>query len=115
MKRRDFLSLLGVGVEVDAQATGERDTTSCVEICVDNTIAGLFSGGSRYRQTTQAQTLVALWNARAARKARPSFYPALETAMLAGTPWLSFMCPACQSGRSIFAPSTVTRSCRFRD
>jgi hypothetical protein len=39
---------------------------------------------------------VAVWNARAARKARPSFYPTLETAVLASTPWLSFMCPACQ-------------------
>ena len=40
--------------------------------------------------------LVAVWNSRAARRARPSFYPTLETVMLAGTPWLSYMCPSCQ-------------------
>jgi hypothetical protein len=44
----------------------------------------------------QAQRLVAIWNSRAKRKARPSFYPTLETAIIAGTPWLSFVCPACQ-------------------
>jgi hypothetical protein len=48
------------------------------------------------RDTTQAQKLVAIWNSRAARKARPSFYPTMETAILAGTPWLAYQCPACQ-------------------
>jgi hypothetical protein len=49
------------------------------------------------RDTIQAQKLVAIWNSRAARKARPSFYPAIETTLLAGTPWLAFMCPGCQA------------------
>jgi hypothetical protein len=48
------------------------------------------------RDLVQAQKLVAIWNSRTARKARPSFYPTLETALLAGTPWLSYQCPACQ-------------------
>jgi len=48
------------------------------------------------RDAVQAQKLVTIWNSRAARKARPSFYPTLETVMLAGTPWLSYICPACQ-------------------
>jgi hypothetical protein len=39
---------------------------------------------------------VSIWNSRAARKARPSFYPTIETALLAGTPWLYYQCPACQ-------------------
>jgi hypothetical protein len=40
--------------------------------------------------------VVAVWNSRAARKARPSFYPTIETVVLAGTPWLAYQCPACQ-------------------
>jgi hypothetical protein len=48
------------------------------------------------RDSAQAQRLVSVWNSRAARRARPSFYPTIETAMLAGTPWLSYLCPACQ-------------------
>ena len=42
------------------------------------------------RDSVQAQKLVAVWNSRAARKARPSFYPTIETALLAGTPWLAY-------------------------
>jgi hypothetical protein len=37
-----------------------------------------------------------VWNSRAARKARPSFYPTIETALLAGAPWLAYQCPSCQ-------------------
>jgi hypothetical protein len=48
------------------------------------------------RDIAQAQKIIAVWNSRAARKARPNFYLTLETALLAGAPWLSFMCPACQ-------------------
>ena len=48
------------------------------------------------RDVAQAQKLVAIWNSRASRKARPSFYPTIETALLAGTPWLAYQCPACQ-------------------
>jgi hypothetical protein len=49
------------------------------------------------RHNQQARKLVAIWNTRACRGARPSFYPTLETVMLAGTPWLSYMCPACRT------------------
>jgi len=48
------------------------------------------------RDVAQAQKLVAIWNSRASRKARPSFYPTIETALLAETPWLVYHCPACQ-------------------
>ena len=48
------------------------------------------------RDAVQAEKLVAIWNSRAARKARPSFYPTIETALLAGTPWLAHQCPACR-------------------
>jgi hypothetical protein len=41
----------------------------------------------------QAEKLVAVWNSRAARKARPSFYPTIETALLVGAPWLAYQCP----------------------
>jgi hypothetical protein len=48
------------------------------------------------RDVVQAEKLVTIWNSRAARRARPSFYPTIETALLAGTPWLAYQCPACQ-------------------
>jgi hypothetical protein len=48
------------------------------------------------RDRVQAEKLVAVWNSRAARKARPSFYPTIETALLAGAPWLAYQCPSCQ-------------------
>jgi hypothetical protein len=51
----------------------------------------------RGRDVAQARKLVAVWNSGAGRGARPSFYPTLETVMLAGTPWLSYKCPACQT------------------
>lgn len=41
-----------------------------------------------------ARRIVALWNARACRR-QPSFYPTFRTAVAAGTPKLTFMCPAC--------------------
>jgi hypothetical protein len=49
------------------------------------------------RDIVQAEKLITIWNSRAARKARPSFYPTIETALLAGTPWLAYQCPACQA------------------
>jgi hypothetical protein len=30
-------------------------------------------------------------------KGAPSFYPTIETVLLAGTPWLAFLCPACRT------------------
>jgi hypothetical protein len=50
----------------------------------------------RVAEATYARRIVALWNARAARARRPSFYPTFGTVMAAGTPLLTFMCPACQ-------------------
>jgi len=41
--------------------------------------------------------VIEIWNGRANRKARPTFYPTLEAAILAGAPWLRFMCPSCQT------------------
>jgi hypothetical protein len=40
------------------------------------------------RDAVQAEKLVAIWNSRAARNARPSFYRS--------KPWLAYQCPACQ-------------------
>ena len=48
------------------------------------------------RDAVQAQKLVAVWNSRATPKARPSFYPTIETALLTGAPWLAYQCPSCQ-------------------
>ena len=65
------------------------------------------------RDEAQAQKLVAVWNSRAARKARPSFYPTIETALLAGTPWLAYQSLlASLSGRLTYGPSIATRPCR---
>jgi hypothetical protein len=50
----------------------------------------------RGRDVAQAQKLVAIWNSRAGRGAQPSFYPTMETVIIAGTPWLSYMCPGCK-------------------
>jgi hypothetical protein len=48
------------------------------------------------RDTVQAQKLVAIWNSRAKRGARPSFYPTMETAIARGHAVLSYICPSCQ-------------------
>jgi hypothetical protein len=45
----------------------------------------------------QAEKLVAIWNSRAARRARPSFYPTIETALLAGTDRLLAIVSAARS------------------
>jgi hypothetical protein len=47
----------------------------------------------RGRDIAQARKLVAIWNSRTGRGARPSFYPTLETVILAGAPWLSYLRP----------------------
>jgi hypothetical protein len=47
--------------------------------------------------SAHGRKLVEIWNSRAKRKARPSFYPTIETAIIAGAPWLRFMCPSCQA------------------
>jgi len=51
----------------------------------------------------QAQKLVAIWNSRAVRKARPSFYPTIETALLAGRRgWPTNAQPVSSSGTLTF-------------
>ena len=47
-------------------------------------------------EIAEAEELVRLWNSRAARGGWPPFYPTIRTAILAGTPWLTFECPACK-------------------
>ena len=55
------------------------------------------------RDEAQAQKLVAVWNSRAARKARPSFYPTIETALLAGRRgWPTNAQPVSSSGTLTF-------------
>ena len=49
------------------------------------------------RDSVQVKKLVAIWNSRAKRGARPSSHPTREAAMLAGMPWLSYQCPACRA------------------
>jgi hypothetical protein len=62
------------------------------------------------RDTVHAEKLVAIWNSRAARKARPSFYPTIETALLAGAPWLAYEShPASLSAMLTFARSIAIR------
>jgi hypothetical protein len=48
-------------------------------------------------EALHARKLVDVWNSRAKRQARPSFYPTIETAIIACAPWLRFMCPSCQA------------------
>jgi hypothetical protein len=44
---------------------------------------------------TEAQKIVAIWNARQAGGRALWFYPTIGAAIAAGLPWLSFSCPAC--------------------
>ena len=44
---------------------------------------------------TDAQKIVAIWNARQAGGRALWFYPTIGAAIAAGLPWLSFSCPAC--------------------
>jgi len=43
-----------------------------------------------------ATALVTIWNARRASGRELWFYPTIGAAIVAGRPWLSVMCPACQ-------------------
>jgi hypothetical protein len=45
---------------------------------------------------TEAQKIVAIWNARQAGGRALWFYPTIGAAIAAGLPWLTFSCPACQ-------------------
>ena len=44
---------------------------------------------------TDAQRIVAIWNARQAGGRALWFYPTIRAAIAAGLPWLTFSCPAC--------------------
>ena len=47
------------------------------------------------KATAEAETIVAIWNARQAGGRALWFYPTIGAAIAAGLPWLSFSCPAC--------------------
>jgi hypothetical protein len=44
-----------------------------------------------------ARQIIGLWNARVAQQRPASFYPAIGTALAAGTPWLTVRCPGCRT------------------
>jgi hypothetical protein len=46
-------------------------------------------------EIAEAEELIRRWNRRAGRGGWPSWYPTVGTAILAGTPVLDFVCPAC--------------------
>src|SRR5262245_58084006 len=50
---------------------------------------------------TDAQKIVAIWNARQAGGRALWFYPTIGAAIAAGLPWLSFSCPACGQWGSV--------------
>ncbi|MFL9826934.1 hypothetical protein [Rhodoplanes sp. SY1] len=45
----------------------------------------------------QARELVARWNAELAAGAMPLWSPSIRGALVAGTPWLEVLCPACST------------------
>ena len=53
------------------------------------------------RELRHARRLVALWNKRAERGVRPSFYPTIRTAIAAGAPIVEALCPGCQTIGSV--------------
>ncbi len=49
------------------------------------------------KAVTDAQKIVAIWNARAKPVVSALwFYPTIGAAIAAGVPWLTYSCPACQ-------------------
>lgn len=58
-------------------------------------------GRRERRERRHAQRVVALWNKRAERGLRPSFFPTIETALRAEMPILDVLCPACQTVGSV--------------
>jgi hypothetical protein len=49
------------------------------------------------RIAKDAKKIVGIWNARNAAGAELWFYPTIGAALAAGTPWLTWMCPACET------------------
>jgi hypothetical protein len=63
--------------------------------------AALRAEAERLRQLrgpeiSEAEELVRRWNRRVARGGWPPYYPTIGAALLAGTPILDFVCPACR-------------------
>jgi hypothetical protein len=58
-------------------------------------------GKLQRREVLHARRIVELWNKRAQRGLKPSFYPTIETAMRAEMPMLDVLCPACQTVGSV--------------
>jgi hypothetical protein len=58
-------------------------------------------GRRERRETRHARRVVELWNKRAQRGLKPSFYPTIETALRAKMPILDVLCPACQTIGSV--------------
>jgi len=50
---------------------------------------------------TDAQRIIAIWNARQAGGRALWFYPTIGAAIAAGLPWISFSCPACGQWGSV--------------
>lgn len=50
----------------------------------------------RAPEIAEAEELIRRWNRRAARGGHPPWYPTIGTALLADTPLLDFVCPACR-------------------
>ena len=50
-----------------------------------------------WREVRHARRIVELWNTRAERGLKPSFYPTIETVLRAEMPILDVLCPACQT------------------
>ena len=53
------------------------------------------------KAVTDAQKIVAIWNARQAGGRTLWFYPTIGAAIAAGLPWLTFSCPACGQWGSV--------------
>jgi hypothetical protein len=54
-------------------------------------------GRRERREVRHARRIVELWNKRAERGLKPSFFPTIETALRAEMPILDVLCPACQT------------------
>jgi hypothetical protein len=58
--------------------------------------ADQIAAGTTPPGATRAQRVIAAWNVRARRRETADFFPTFATALAAGTPRLTYLCPACQ-------------------
>jgi hypothetical protein len=65
----------------------DRERTAAVEALTRKQKRRLFR---------EARVVVGLWNAARVQGCAPLAHPTLRAAIAAGTPWLSFCCPACR-------------------